>query len=320
MAYQLSTGIATNEALINAICTFAAANGWTVDRNNLVGSSRTATLHKDSVTDYVHLFNTNTSEVRTRVSVGYSSGALPSAQPNVSPADQVSNNLVGPYPSVWFFANDDEIDIVIRRSDTAGAYSHIAFGRIQKYGTFDGGTYADGTNFAVTGTNAGQWDSNSDHALFGQGDTSPGYIRVDADSLTNRFLPFRNSSTAGAVAKVITGVGPGFNLYSANQAYSTNLESALINSADDNSFSGRSVFQVIEMSAQRVGDPTYYSPIGYVANRRYASLAKFDPEQEVTIAGDTWVVFPVVRKAGYSSVNNAPNASANNGFAIKKVA
>lgn len=322
MAYQLSTTIASNDALINAICLFAAANGWTVDRNGLVGANRTATLHKAGVTDYIHLYNTDDALVRSRVSVGYNASVAPSAQPNVSPADGITNALVGPYPSVWFFADGDEIDVVIRRADIQGAYAHIVFGKIQKYGSYNGGTYADGSFFNVgaSSSNTGTWGTTDDHGTFGWGRANCGYMRVDSDGVENRFFPIFSSSNAPD-GKVISGVGPiaAANMYSANQTYSTSLEAHIINTADDNIFSGRSVFQNIEFSVRRDGTPAYFSPIGYVKNRRYASLAKFDPEQEVTVGGEVWMMFPVARKAAGSSVNGAPIGTDNNGFAIKKV-
>lgn len=321
MAYQTSSTIASNAALIDAIATFAAANGWTVDRNTLTGANRVVTLHKAGVTDYIHLFNTNTSEVRMRASVGYDSGLAPGAQPNVTPADCISNNLVGAYPMVWFFADGDEINIVVRRADTNGAYSHISFGRITKYGTFTGGTYIDGSYFNSTGSSSGTWDSVNDHGLFGHGSANNGYMRIDADGATNKWFPiYGNSSASGDVA--FSNVGPlsAANAYSANQRYPTYDISRFINAADDNTFSGRSVMQVIEFYCTRTGSPLYVSPVGYSANTRYVSLAKFVPEQEYPVADDTWVVFPVVRKAASSSTGGAPNASDNNGFAIRKVA
>lgn len=320
MAFQTNTTLASNQALINAIAVFAAANGWTVDRNTLTGSTRVVTLHKAGVSDYIHIFNTGTGDVRMRASVGYDGGLAPSAQPNVSPTDCVSNNLVGPYPTVWFFADGDEVNIVVRRADTTGAYSHMAFGVLQKYGAFDGGTFVDGSYFEVTGTSSGQWGTG-DHALFGYGATNYGYVRIDADGGTNVWFTLAgNSSISGNNA--FTGVGPlsAANMYTGNQRYSTYDISRYINAADDNVFSGRSILQIIELSCNRAGSPLYVSPVGYIDNTRFVSLAKFSPEQELSIADETWMLFPVVRKGSFSSTSGAPNASENNGFAIRKVA
>jgi len=319
VAFQTSTSIASNELLVDAIATFAAANGWTIESNTLVAAVRTVTLRKPGVSDYIHIFTASTNQIRMRASTSFDPAFPPGQQVGVTPADCQVNNLLGPYPNVWFFANGDEINIVVRRSDTTGAYSHMAFGVLTKYGTFNGGTFIDGSYFNPTGSSSGNWDANNDHALFGYGNNAYGYIRIDADSLVNKWFPICNTSAADIA---FSGVGPlgSANMYSANQLGPTYDLGRLINGADDNVFSGRSILHVIDIMFRRQGTPVYLSPAGYISNTRYVSLAKFDPEQELSIADETWMVFPVVRKGAESSTSGAPNASANNGYAIRKVA
>lgn len=318
MAFQSSTSIASPDVLIDTLATFAAANGWTVESNTVNLGSRVLTLRKPGVSDYIHIYNTDVNRIRLRASVGYNSALPPGSQTGVTADDCLVNNLAGPYPAVWFFADGNEINVVVRRSDTTGAYSHFAVGVLTKYGSFAGGTFIDGTYFNATGFFSGRWDSDSDHAMFGFGNQFPGYVRADADGLTNKWYEFSGYNSSDIAH---TGVGPlrVAATYSANQVTSTYDIARLINAADDNTFSGRSILQVLDVLIRRQGSPVYVSPIGYVANTRYVSLAKFDPEQELTIADETWMVFPVVRKAQESTVNDAPNASENNGYAIRKV-
>lgn len=319
VAFQSSTSIASNELLVDAIATFAAANGWTIEGNSLVGAVRTVTLRKPGVSDYVHIFTTSTNQVRMRASVSYDPAFPPGQQVAVTPTDCVINNLLGPYPNVWFFADGNEINVVVRRSDTTGAYSHMAFGVLTKYGVYSGGTFIDGSFFNTTTTSSGQWDSTNDHGMFGYGNANYGFVRVDADAPVNKWFPICNTNAADIA---FSGVGPlgAANTYSANQLSPTYDLGRLINGADDNVFSGRSILHVIDLVFRRQGTPVYLSPAGYIANTRYVSLAKFDPERELSIADETWMVFPVVRKATESSTSGAPNASGNNGFAIRKVA
>lgn len=319
MAYQTSTTIASNQLLIDAIASFAVAAGWTQERNVLTGANRVVTLRKPGTSDYVHIFNTNTSEIRMRASVGYDAGATISLQPNVSPADTIVNALVGPYPTVWMFAEGDNVHIVVRRSDITGGYAHVLFGVLSKYGAWDGGTYVDGTYFNTSGSSTGTWGVD-DHAPFGYGySTTSGYVRCDADGAVNKWWA---TSGNGSGAHAWAGVGALSlaNMYSANQASPTYDISRWVNAADDNTFSGRSFFHVIDLMVPRAGTPLYCSPIGYPWNLRLASLAKFDPEQEVSVAGETWTVFPIARKAAPSGASGAPIGTDNLGFAIRKVA
>ncbi|WP_295367842.1 hypothetical protein, partial [uncultured Stenotrophomonas sp.] len=62
----------------------------------------------------------------------------------------------------------------------------------------------------------------------------------------------------------------------------------------------------------------YHSPIGQVIGLRACYMGRLEPEQEVTIADETWVVFPWLRKLAMSSNTNAPPASGNYGWAVRK--
>lgn len=320
MAFQSSTAIASCEQLVNAIATFAAANGWTIDRNTITLGARTVSMHKVGVSDYVHIYNTDVNQIRLRASVGYDGGQPPSLQPGVTPQDALANQLQGPYPNVWMFADGDEINIVVRRSDTTGAYSHMAFGVLTKYGTYNGGTFVDGSYFQ-TGSSSGSWNAAC-HGLLSFGWTNMGFVRADADGLTNKWFAINGAPSSSVYDIATTGSGPlgEAKLYTSNMLESTVEVGRMANAADANTFSGRSILHPIEVSVRRQGTPIYVSPIGYVANTRFVSLDKFDPEQELSIASETYMLFPVVRKGAHSSTTGAPNASENNGLAIRKVA
>lgn len=324
MAYQVSPSLPNPRAVIDALATFAVANGWTLVYSTVNGDSRTICLRIPGVTDYIHIWNTII-DIRSRISVGYSAGIPPAGQPDVTRTDCISNALgSGAFPRTWFFANGTELDVVILRPESP-SYCHLAFGCIKKYGVYNGGTYADGTYFNQTGSTSGNWDSQNDHALFGYGTGNYGYVRADcvSEGRVNSFHPFSHTTVnvAGEVRGAQTGIGDlnHASMYSSSTENSTNLLGRLINATDDNVFSGRTFLHPIEIIVRRAGDPPYFSPAGYIDNRRYVWLANYDPEQELEIAGETWKIFPVVRRGAYSNDNNALNASRECAFAIRKV-
>ena len=327
MDYQELTGVASPEALIDAICSFAVSNGWTEERNALVGGNRTATIRLTGVTDYVHLFNTNTTEMNMRVSVGYDGGVAPSANPNVQAFDSRTNGLIGPYPRVYFFCNDDADAIhVVVSTATSEEYRNIAIGRLEKIGAYDGGTYADGT-YRSTNWLGDMWGAFH-HAPFygGSGNSSVGptsnmepfrgAVRADvaSDSRVNFFHWFGDDAPNATYGRARTGISTW--AHSAPGAWL----GVLAGGADMNIFSGRTILHPIHVYVDRTGAPTYRSPIGTVKNTRFCNLAKLAPAQEITIGSEVWKVFPLVKKSMTSAVaHDAPNLGSHTaGYAIRK--
>nr|WP_180167697.1 hypothetical protein [Stenotrophomonas sp. SbOxS2]NYU00911.1 hypothetical protein [Stenotrophomonas sp. SbOxS2] len=325
MPYAEHVNVANLQTLIDLVVQFAAANGWTVERNTLTSSSRTATLRIPNVSDYVHLFNNDQVNLCSRISIGYNAGAAPSAQPNVSQRDGMSNVLPGPYPRLKLFSNGYAIHVAVATA-TAGEYRHHAFGVLEKAGNYVGGTYADGTYWqTLTSYGSGMMSANYNNVvLFGYGyqNTGRGHVRADSseDARTNSFHQINNylSGSLGVEGTACTGVG------SIAQSTSNMLSQDMLwlgralGGADENNFSGRSVFHPITISVRRTGTGQYLSPIGQVSGLRACYLEKLEPEQEVTIGQETWVVFPWLRKYPMSTDPNAPHASGNYGWAVRK--
>ncbi|MDR2959709.1 MAG: hypothetical protein LBV10_09195 [Stenotrophomonas sp.] len=323
MAYAEFNNVPNVQTLIDQVLQFAQANGWTVERNNLVGANRTATLRIPGVSDYVHLFNTDQLSLKSRLSIGYDGNATPSAQPLVSPRDVSTFELVGPFPRLKLFANGNSIHIAIAQA-IAGEYRHHTFGVLEKAGDYAGGTYVDGTYWARTGSWSGMLAQNGNNVVpFGHNtsNTGCGHVRADSaeDGRTNSYHMLCNyyGSTLGVEGQAGSGVGSIYQSTTSASYDSMWLGYALAG-CDENTFSGRSVIHPIQLCVRRAGTGVYLSPIGRVSGLRACYLEKLEPEMEVTIGGDTWVVFPWVRKLAMSSTTNAPPASGNYGWAVKK--
>ena len=325
MDYQEITGVGSPEALIDAICTFVGAHGWTVDRNNLVGANRTATIHLPGVSDYIHFFNTNTSELNMRVSVGYAFADAPDLQPNVQPYDSRTNGLTGPYSKVYLFCNDDEdaFHVVISTS-MADEYRHVCFGMLEKIGSYTGGTYADGSYRNPTQFQGDITGGSQSHTPFYGAQSAPftsnnppyaGALRADvtADSRTNFFHYFGDGQVGyGGMART------GITTWTAKQ--NDSWLGYLAGGADRNLFSGRTILHPIHVFIDRTGSPTYMSPIGTVKNTRFCNLAKLAVGQEITIGSEVWKVFPLAKKSFLASASfAAPNYGSHTaGYAIRK--
>ncbi|HDS1139141.1 TPA: hypothetical protein UM343_003055 [Stenotrophomonas maltophilia] len=323
MAYAEFSNIPNLQTLIDLVVQFAQANGWTVERNSLSGANRTATLRIPGVSDYIHLFNSDQLSLRSRLSIGYDGGAAPASQPLVSPRDVSTYELVGAFPRLKLFSNGYAIHVAISQA-IAGEYRHHAFGVLEKAGAYTGGTYVDGTYWARTGGYSGMVSSSGNNVVlfgFNTSNTGCGHVRADSteDGRTNSYNLLCNyfGSSLNAEGQAGSSVGT-IAQATSSSSYDSNWLGYALGGADENIFSGRSILHPIQLNVRRAGASPYLSPLGRVSGLRACYLEKLEPEQEITIGDDTWMVFPWLRKLAMSSVTNAPPASGNYGWAVKK--
>ncbi|AIL06676.1 hypothetical protein U0039_04800 [Stenotrophomonas maltophilia] len=323
MAYAEFSNVPNVQTLIDLVVQFAQANGWTVERNNVTGANRTATVRIPGVSDYVHLFNTDQLSLQSRLSVGYNGALDPASQPLPSPRGVSTLGLVGPFPRVKLFANGTAIHVAIAQA-TAGEYRHHAFGVLAKAGAYEGGTYVDGTYWPLNTSSSGVIGTNAPTVVLFGYTTGLGCGQVRADSIedgrSNSYHMICNNyaGSLGTEGQAGSGVGPSYQgSYNDITIDHLWLGRALGN-ADENTFSGRSIFHPIQLWVRRAGTTPNLSPIGEVIGLRACYLEKLEPEQEIAIGAETWVVFPWVRKLTMASGSNQPPASNAYGWAVRK--
>ena len=308
MAYQL-TNATSVEDLIDKIAAFAVANGWTQRRNSLVSGNRTVTLQKSG--DNINLYNTTATDVRLRGAVGYSSGDFADAQPNQSAWRAQANVGTGPFSNVFMFAGNSPAEYVhVTVEIASGIFRHITFGEVAKYGTWTGGTFFDAEFWDPSAIQSANWNSPSHHRLFDNGSdygtTIKGAVRCDYDGGSNYFAPF-GTYQIGTPSQIVSGgVGQavsGFNAENNNRLLNFYNRSV-------NNLTGNTPLMPIQLRARRTDN--YWSPIGEVPGIRLMNMERFVPADEFTIGGDTWKVFPWVKKG-----SGSPN-STNFAFAFLK--
>lgn len=301
------------EDLLDQIAVAAAAEGWTVERNDLVGSNRTVTLRM-GVGDYIHLWNTTVDHFYMRGSTGYDGGLTPDNQPNVAPYRAQCNCYDGPFSDVYFFADAspaDHFHVVINIDGIR--YRHASFGTLVKFGAYTGGTYYDALNYDDGNSLANDDALDPDHHVMfscGSNDNSnAGSVRIDADGRTDYWAPFRNPQATG-MFNVSGGFGSESTSIQLSYGDSYRTQSAFY-ARSINAWSGRTPMQHIQIRHYR--GATYYSPIGEVPNIRYLNMTRFVAAEEVTIGSDVWKIFPWVKQGG------AVPHSSQHAFAYKKV-
>ncbi|ASE54601.1 TPA: hypothetical protein QEK30_004077 [Stenotrophomonas maltophilia] len=324
MAYAEFSNVSNVQTLIDLVVQFVQANGWTVERNNLAGANRTATVRIPGVSDYVHLFNTDQLSLQSRLSIGYNGAVDPASQPLPSPRSVSTLGLVGPFPRVKLFANGTAIHVAIAQA-TAGEYRHHAFGVLAKAGAYDGGTYVDGTYWPLNSSSSGVISTSAPTVvLFGFNTNGLGCGQVRADSVedgrSNSYHMICNTygGSLGTEGQAGSGVGPSYQGSSNDITLDHLWLGRALGNADENIFSGRSILHPIHLWVRRAGTTPNLSPIGEVIGLRACYLEKLEPEQEITIGDETWVVFPWVRKLTMVSGSGQPPASNAYGWAIRK--
>lgn len=312
MAYSENVASSPDD-LIDKISTFAVSAGWTEDRNDLVSTNRTVTLHKGG--DYIHLWNDSDNGVKVIGSIGYDSGEVPTNQTLGANNACVAPIGVGPYTKVYMFADNspaEHVHVVIEA--TSGVFFHLSFGLLDKFGSYTGGTYFDASYWPHVSAGAQSFSGFYNKAIFDStwgtataAGLVPANVRLDiaADGLSNSWF-HANSAAAARLFTSLCGNGVGLPSPALNAAYYRNSAT----------FSGQVLLQPIQVTALRTGG--FWSPIGAFPNVRVTNMERYNPADEITIGSDVWKIFPFIRKG--SSANTTTEAySQNMAYAYKKV-
>lgn len=300
MAYE--TGTATSQQdLIEKLFTFATGQGWTQDQ--LDTSAKQAALHKNNV--YVSFRWDAADAISVYQALGYTGGSSPGNHPNDSGSGQTAANPLttgrrinrignGPFPAYYFFADDTYIHVALEFS--IGLYRFISFGEMVKRGTWTGGEFAGASLWAptVTGLNQAGHYALCDWRYAIVGD--PGVaMTVHAESLPSqvgggRWGVAANLTSVGndrggtARALMIGGVREGF------------FQVALgwMSGAASNGFVPMFPLHIYY---RRTGSPETWQLLGHLPGVRFCNIKHMAAAEEFTVGGDTWKVFPWVRKS-----------------------
>lgn len=326
MAY--STGSASGaHDLLDKFRSFLLANSWTVNKYEAVGSGFRLHVNKGAV--YLNFrsyqaenISAANSIMNTAISVscygfggyisqGYNGSLAWNAQAG-APINPSGGQIQGGFAvqiettcNYHFFAypDSDEVYLVVEFLPT-------------KYQLFSAGTIRKYTSGAV----GGEWVSfptrsplsnyNLPHS-FGMGHYGSGSM-----------VPFRACEFSYAIEAVSTYIRANVDGIDgwAYESYTTPIPS-LLTAVSQNVWSFDYPDESLSplmwnppltpcvVMIQRTGQAEY-SPFGEIRNFRRLIITQYQPGEEFSLGSDTWKVFPLFQKGGYSS---------SHGFALKKV-
>lgn len=310
MAYQTGTWTDTVDGL-KKVVTFLTSNGWTQDMSQADGTGWRAHLHRGS--DYINLralFNESisTANVGNASTAGadyniaiymgnahnagsawYAQGGGPKQNSGGLPYVSYCKLPSGAVTAYHFFCDGDNFMAVIER--TSGLFTHFGWGKsINKGGAVTGGQYFfGGAPKQILATGPGL--STSALAPFSQattGDGGVGFLRVDVDAFTSKWISFNNSTNnnegyTGKIGACSLGYAtlpadiPNYNTFGLRQTSNAASQASLL---------------PIRLNAPR--DAGGYSFIGSLpmVYATDATLKGFATGSDYSYGSDTYKLFP----------------------------
>lgn len=336
MAYSTGT-VNTRADFLSQLSSFASSEGWTIH----VSSSTRLSISKGGcfINLGVRTFNRSVLSPGTNVdddtvvyalSESYDSGTSEYyGHPGslaTSSGDTRDIGVISGFDSsvnYHFFSggagDPDYLYVVVEVQP--GEYSHAFFGNMRKLGSWSGGQFALGIEYAWWFGTAAQDPMSTTHGYFlSTSEAAGSVIRVsDSQLSTDNVLRASATSTEPNFVPVLT-------VASRSEGYN-----AAVNVLGRNSIGGVTPLYLIPViiNTDSVTGVTEFRHIGSIPNLAQCSMEGRQAGDEVLYGGDTWKLFPYYSKgplrvfSGDTDSLNTYNAegpsSWNFGLAIKKV-
>ena len=329
MAFQTATSTSIDN-LMAQLGTFLVANGWTQDfftagDPGRAGWSKNAVFVAFQWTDAtdggvlaIYQNTSNDDSANVWLSTGDSGqGAATLTTTSFDTARNV-NNFAGPHTAYWFFeqnASPSYVHVVVEVD--AGRFRHFGFGELEKVGDWVGGEYCYGH----------YWDQSASRI----DDVNSGFHNVGLDVATFQTQMEGTIKLEGFPQQAVgdewgvTGQG---GTFPRGTDRAGNDRMPLLGSWRGGwGPQAFSMFELSVLSAFKPMIPLIYfvrdtSPapddiriLGTHPDIRVVNMGNIDPGETFTVAGETWFVFPFVRK---QFLVNDTEESRNGGLAYRQ--
>ncbi len=337
MGFVYQTDAPTSQVdLLDKLQDFLSGNGWTIDDFTTTAASTSnktprLALHKGTV--YVQFradeaVGGGTGAIGVYQSLGYT-GAQPGGNTDDSGNGSTNNNPIasgfrrisgignGPFIASHFFLDDTNDCVHVALEYAAGKYRHIAFGNLEKIGTWTGGEYAvvwnptPNQSSLINASHVYGWDLLANN-LAGECGTlhiegMPNQVAGGKWGVVTGVAPasIGNDRQSSPKARIpIAGMLRGGPLHNVYQGMRGNPENGYV-----------PMFPVWVAYRDRSASPEDWYPIGKVRNLRGINIFYFNPGDVLTIGAEEWMTFPWTQKAVLGGSNEE---SAYQGIAIRK--
>jgi len=336
MAYtnQTTSSIAD---FISKLNTFLGANGWTthhapgsgefaVEKNvsgalwvTMACQWDTGTPNRMGIYQWHGLtYNSGTSPWLQNLDSG--SGAGSTTDATLAGERIVTLGSSGP-SEFWCYEDTNYFHVIIRR-DTA-KYEHFGAGLMDTYNDWVGGEYTYGQLVEKTSGSSSAIQADASYLLDGLAKDSGAITNMEQYCATVH-IDGMDEQTAGMIWGVVLGDQGSGNLGTdtaanarvhINGGYRAGLFPHLHGQFAGTIARGLVPMYPIVVSYWNRTNDDVYGPLGVMPDVRGVSIRNFTAAQEITVGGDTWVVFPSYQ----SSTSSAAGFTNYQGIAYKQV-
>lgn len=324
MAYE--TGSASSPSdLLDKLRAFLLTNGWTINSFATLGSGKRLHIQKGSCYFNFRAYHNETlssaNDLNNQTTAGFwgiggypSDGYSGASNWNAQPGNPLyvtyvrggyANQLSSAIPTYHFFTYSDITEVHVVIEFVTGKFQHINFGDLQKYnGSASGGrwmsmpTWGDsglpninGVDYLSGGASMVPFRTSAYSQSFTYYNSS--MVRVNIDNHDGWAMDVSNSAYSPSP---IVAVGPHY--------YNQDLETATTSP-----YSWQT--QLLPYVIGIVRSNAAVSPFGEIKHLREIDITNYIEAEEIVLGPDTWKVFPVYQKGGYTLQR---------GIAIRKVA
>ena len=314
MSYQSGT-VATATQLLDALRTFAVAQGWSELRWGAQGTGYQLSLQKG--TRYVHLRSATAEALRSgavtgialTASTGWDSGQPWNNQPGRI-IDTYNGGSVTAYSGLFnvsaantyrLFGSSTPDQIMLVAEVSPGRFHHLAFGELEKFGAFNGGEWVRG------GYTRNRTDSGGSGGIFGGnfkkhprlplmefGVDTAAFVRAEVDAVAAWYtLQGGSSPVTGKAARSIWRDA-------LSTPYGVSAAKGFLERAP-NTLNGVTPMLPWQIWVDRPSN--MLSPIGRTPHLRYLNITQYAAAEVFALGAEQWMAFPAHTKNGYSGVH-----------------